>query len=205
MNKIRKVLGNKNCFTLIELLVVIAIIALLASMLLPALSQAREKARTIKCVSNLRQIYLAYLMYANDYNDYIIPSLDTDGASDYWQQKLRNYNYLPYSKVLVCPSPPAPISNLPYAHNNTNYSMNSTLASGSNWQRFGKVKIPSELILITDGSNTQFGYGAETRIYEDKHSGGANYLFCDGHVKWHKFEVEDSVCPPRNMLDPDYQ
>lgn len=61
--------GAAMGFTLIELLVVMAIIALLASLLLPALSTARERARRTHCVSNLRQVYLAMAMYAQDHED----------------------------------------------------------------------------------------------------------------------------------------
>ncbi len=62
----------KKSFTLIELLVVIAIIAILAAMLLPALSKARAKARAISCVNNQKQVVLAMIMYANDYEGYYL-------------------------------------------------------------------------------------------------------------------------------------
>ena len=94
---------KKKSFTLIELLVVIAIIAILAGMLLPALGSAKEKAKSVLCVSNLKQMGLAKEMYCNENDDWVYPARGILPDNVSWSRMYQNLGYL-NEGIFCCPS-----------------------------------------------------------------------------------------------------
>ncbi|MCC6446477.1 MAG: DUF1559 domain-containing protein [Armatimonadetes bacterium] len=163
---------RRSGFTLIELLVVIAIIAILAAILFPVFAQAREKARQTSCTSNLKQIGMAALMYAQDYDDlmFIYGYQDAAGKWIYWWGSWDGATlqtsegmlqaYMKNGQVQACPSFP---SDMRGAMGLTGYGYNYAYLSPStyempDWKQIfhptslASIKSPAETVLMADAA-----------------------------------------------------
>ena len=178
---------KKQHFTLIELLVVIAIIAILAAMLLPALSAARERARTSNCVSNQKQMALAMTMYCNDNNGRLPHANAAEFAvSGGWAVQL--YGYLGNNaKMMSCPSS----TTTKYDNNDFNFK---SVNGGKDEYFTGSYGKNGRM------SNTNSTNPAHTVVQQlDKCAGGGTFplIFCiTGPAA--------AVMPHRMLVDPSH-
>lgn len=197
INRTDKRKNRSSIFTLIELLVVIAIIAILAAMLLPALNKARESARSVSCLNNLKQMGLAYAMYA-DQTGFCMPAMpakrhEEDGNYNTWEYEITLLlGKKSYQQNMKCPLT---------LRGEQSYGLNATSAGywGYDFRQtrsVSTVSSPSQAITIPEYAN---GYGFPYLVYDraqigPRHgngmkdasgkyiSGRMNQVYFDGHA-----------------------
>jgi len=195
-------------FTLIELLVVIAIIAILAAILFPVFAKAREKARQSSCSSNLKQLALATLQYAQDYDETFPVWFRYQYPNSPQHPTTAVLPYVKSTQVYVCPSM-TPTYGTYWSFTITGPV---TYGYGFSWYIFGndtartpytlgQITKPAEVVMIGDAQHCWGGGDAipyantccdttrPTTGNPSRHNGGENLAFVDGHVKWMQSEA----------------
>ena len=182
--------GSARGFTLIELLVVIAIIAILAAIIFPVFAKARAKARQAKCLSNLKQIGTALIMYADD-NDGYYPrgQFYPFTGTHLWSHAIEPYTR--NTDIFICPSKKGS-EQFSYGYNISHWGAGDWLDGmhGINdWYPVhqSQVRQPAETLWVVDfgeywGCGQEFGLD----VPPARHNDGFNALFVDGHTKWLK-------------------
>ncbi len=214
MSRCRK---NERAFTLIELLVVIAIIGILAAILFPVFARARENARRASCLSNLKQMGLGFMMYAQDYDErlptltnningsYLWPDR-TISARSYWNLKV--YPYVKNIQIFNCPSVNYTWAGGPDSA--ITYGANAPLVYSANdiGPNLASIVYPAQTILVGDSSRVsshEIGNYSLTNIYNTtssssgfvsyRHLQGGAIAFADGHAKWYSIPQDNNGVP----------
>jgi len=195
---------ERKGFTLIELLVVVAIIAILAALLLPALAQAREKARQATCMNNFKQLGMAVSLYINDNNEYI-PYIQLESGGRAWSSPVAPLgwatSYLSYNgskrpsfPSLHCPSGSTSDN---YTFYGATYGLNMSYCHFGPWSgdaaprlKLANVRKTSSTLLATEVQPLVIPAGYDKKAacywgsgnYNYLHSGTINVLWFDGHV-----------------------
>src|ERR1035437_1064746 len=186
-------MNEKRAFTLIELLVVIAIIGILAALLLPALSQAKEKGGQTTCLSNLRQVNLAIRLYADDWADSFpvlpIPNPYPNGVGAYYKQLVKGYLGLtgpasPSEKAFICPADRILRSQIGHAFTSytfNGYEVGPVAIARITGKKVGSIKNPSKAVLV--GEWPAFFVGSWHPVINQDYPNAKDVLsFVDGHA-----------------------
>lgn len=173
-------------FTLIELLVVIAIISILASILFPVFSKARGKGRQAACISNVHQIGLAALQYAQDYDE-MMP-----GRGQPWYDGIFPYTH--NRQIYVCPDR----KDLPRGYGQN--PLTAGVGQGIFWDASSKILFAdcfqatydANVWWVNDPGNDICNAASDSPPPTNRHNDGVIFGFADGHTKWARPDTVDT-------------
>jgi len=203
---------RRRAFTLIELLVVVAIVAILAAILFPVFAQARDKARAASCLSNCRQLGMAFMSYAQDYDEFL-PLTTYPVASNSWTDTVQSY--VKNRAILRCPSDSSRNWAQPLAGQTevrrSSYFLSAWMAGSNGYGSLAAMQSPASVIYMAESAEEitrdhfhPFYWGSppeqsnafmngltwdpvagETlELALRRHQGGFTASYADGHAKW---------------------